>query len=88
MPLFVGCLQTKYYKLNIFYSNYVAPNGISNLKSLYLVFFLIFVPNGNYSLLPTGINYGFQAMESHESPNVPFTVFRTRFLKGEIHIFI
>lgn len=29
-----------------------------------------------------GINYGFQVMESAESPNIPFTTFRTRYLKG------
>eukprot|EP00112_Aurelia_sp_Birch-Aquarium-sp1_P011847 Seg249.10 transcript_id=Seg249.10/GoldUCD/mRNA.D3Y31 product="hypothetical protein" protein_id=Seg249.10/GoldUCD/D3Y31 len=31
---------------------------------------------------PHGFNYGFKVMESNESPNVPFTVFRTRFLNA------
>ncbi|XP_022288437.2 uncharacterized protein LOC111100644 isoform X2 [Crassostrea virginica] len=35
---------------------------------------------------PHGICYGFQVMESHESPNVPFTILRTRFKKAPKHI--
>ena len=30
----------------------------------------------------TGICYGFQVMSSHESPDVPFTLLRTRFRIG------
>jgi len=30
----------------------------------------------------TGICYGFQVMKYHESPDVPFTLLRTRFTKG------
>ena len=37
-----------------------------------------------FSVLIKGINYGFQVMESAESPNIPFTNFRTRFAKGNI----
>lgn len=35
----------------------------------------------------SGITYGYQLMDSGESPNVPFTIFRTRFSKG-IPIFV
>jgi hypothetical protein len=31
-----------------------------------------------------GITYGFSVMTSCESPNIPFTVFRTRFVSGEL----
>lgn len=31
-----------------------------------------------------GICYGFQLMLSHESPNMPFTIFRTRFATGKL----
>ena len=33
-------------------------------------------------LIP-GICFGFQVMEREESPNVPFTIFRTRFPTGD-----
>ena len=29
-----------------------------------------------------GINYGFEVMQTKESPNVPFAIFRTRFQTG------
>ncbi|XP_061188793.1 uncharacterized protein LOC133196966 [Saccostrea echinata] len=35
---------------------------------------------------PHGVCYGFQVMESNESPNVPFTILRTRFRKAPKHI--
>jgi hypothetical protein len=34
------------------------------------------------SLSFVGISYGFQLMRDHESPNVPFTIIRTRFPEG------
>ena len=54
--------------------------------------FTVFCPHGLstlYSLLQlvydntVGICYGFQLMLSHESPNIPFTIFRTRFATGK-----
>ena len=33
-------------------------------------------------LILSGICIGFEVMSSHESPNVPFTLFKTRFSKG------
>jgi len=37
-----------------------------------------------YQFIPLfpGICYGFEVMECHESPNVPFTIFWTRFEEG------
>lgn len=35
---------------------------------------------------PHGICYGFQVMESNESPNVPFTIMRSRFKKAPKHV--
>ena len=35
-----------------------------------------------------GINYGFQVMRCVESTNVPFSIFKTRFKKGEICLVI
>ena len=36
----------------------------------------------NSHVLSTGICYGFEIMEDAESPNVPFTILRTRFHTG------
>lgn len=43
------------------------------ISSLYTVFCKLFL---------VGICYGFQLMPTNESPNIPFTILRTRFRKG------
>ena len=32
----------------------------------------------------SGVSYGFHVMRDHESPNVPFTLIRTRFVQGKV----
>ncbi|XP_028418966.1 uncharacterized protein LOC114544566 [Dendronephthya gigantea] len=39
----------------------------------------LFLPGLFTIFCPHGINYGFEVMQTRESPNVPFTIFRTRF---------
>ena len=41
-----------------------------------------------FHYFPLGICYGFQVMESQESPNIPFTIFMTRFPEGILSSYI
>ena len=63
----------------------------SNLKLFpYLsVNLVIFVTVQHFPTLSffVGICYGFQVMKSNESPDVPFTILRTRFHIGKPHYY-
>ena len=70
-------------------SSYLGNNPLActcgNGSLSFVVFFSI--PFAMQNLLSPfsphlGITYGFNVMLCNESPNIPFTVFRTRFTKG------
>lgn len=62
------------------------PNCISFMKKIIgLRMKCIFHPEMHMNIDTNsfaGINYGFEVMQTKESPNVPFAIFRTRFQTG------
>ena len=54
----------------------------SNFRNLYSV--AVHAHYGSPVFLFAGICYGFQMMRKCESPDIPFTVFRTRFKQGKL----